>query len=177
MPFFSPFGGSSNPNGGSSYGASNVASVGAGVSDLFNAQGANAKKGSDLAEQREDQDAATLAFQNEKFTVASTQIKEAQQNREITQALGKTTADVAGAGFAQSGSALDILRSGAQQGAITQAVASQQGLITEAGYQEQGDSLLQMANAAGEAAKAESSAMTGDYIAAGISAVAALVPK
>ena len=91
--------------------------------------------------------------------------------------LGKTMADVAGAGFAESGSALDILRSSAQQGAITQAVASQQGLINEASYQEQGQSYLQMANAAGEAAKMEGSAMTGDYIAAGISAVASLVPK
>jgi hypothetical protein len=42
-------------------------------------------------------------------------------------------AQVAGDGFAASGSALDILRSSAAQGAIAKAVTGYQGLITEAG--------------------------------------------
>lgn len=155
-------------------GNSTFSDVGAGVSDIFAAQGARAKQGSDYAEQREYQDAAGLAFQNEEITKQSTAIKEAQLNREVTMSLGKTTADVAGAGFAESGSALDILRSSAQQGALSKAVAGQQGLIQEAGFEEQGQSYLQMANAAGEAGKAEGIAETGDYVAAGVNAVAAI---
>ncbi len=80
-----------------------------------------------------------------------------------------------GAGFAASGSGLDILRSGAQQGAIMLATTSQQGLITEAGYTEQQQSYNIMATAAGEAAAAEKTAATGAYIGAAISAVAGIV--
>jgi hypothetical protein len=46
--------------------------------------------------------------------------------------LGGQEADVAGAGFSEGGSALDLLRSSASQGALTHAVLGQQGLITEA---------------------------------------------
>ncbi len=44
---------------------------------------------------------------------------------------------MAGAGLGESGSALDILRDSASQGALTKATLGQQGLINEAGYQEQ----------------------------------------
>ncbi len=84
--------------------------------------------------------AAVLADQNEQFTEQSTAIKLVQQDRETALGLGRTEADIAGAGFSESGSALDILRSGAQQGALAHQVLNQQGLITEAGYTEQADS-------------------------------------
>jgi hypothetical protein len=45
-----------------------------------------------------------------------------QAEREMYQSLGQTKADVAGAGFAESGSALDLLRQSASQGALQQAV-------------------------------------------------------
>jgi hypothetical protein len=86
----------------------------------------------------------------------STAIKESQADRNLYQALGTTRADFAvglfarpmncriwrcsGAGFAESGSALDLLRESASQGAMTKAVLGEQGLITEAGYQEQAQS-------------------------------------
>lgn len=147
---------------------------GAATSDIFAASADQSKASGDYAEQTEYTEAAGLANQNEQFTAMSTGIKEAQQNREITQQIGKTQADVAGAGFAQSGSALDILRNSAEQGSLAKAVTSEQGQITEAGYAEQAESYTQMASAAGEAASAAKEAATGADISAGISAIAGI---
>lgn len=148
--------------------------IGGAVSDLFAAQGARYKAQGDLAEQQQYTEAAGFADQNVAFTQQSTAIKEAQTERGIQNSLGQTRAGVAGAGFAESGSSLDILRDSASQGALQKSVMSEQGLITEAGYQEQGDSYRTMANAAGIAAQAENAAATGDDWAAGIRGVTAI---
>jgi hypothetical protein len=47
---------------------------------------------------------------------------------------------------------------------------------TEAGYEEQATAYTNMMNAANAGAKGESVAQTGDFIAAGISAIAAITP-
>jgi hypothetical protein len=140
--------------GGGSTGTA-LSDAGGAVSDLFGAFGDFEKSGSyDLKAQGDALQAknyglaADLAGQNEKFTETSTAIKLAQINRSNTMQIGQTTADVAGAGFANSGSALDILRDSAGQGALTKAVAGQQGLITEAGYHEQEESFTNMQQAA-----------------------------
>ena len=91
----------------------------------------------DLAEASEYDLAGNLANANATFTAQSTAIQQTQQDRALYQSLGTTQAGVAGAGFAESGSAMDVLRSSASQGALTRAVLGQQGLVTEAGYQEQ----------------------------------------
>jgi hypothetical protein len=148
--------------------------LGGAVSDLFAVKGYGYKKAGDLAEQKNYQLAAQFSDQNAVFTEWSTNIKEAQASREISKSLGETRADVAGAGFAESGSAIDILRDSASQGALTKAVLSEQGLITEAGYKEQAQSYRTMADAAGMAAKAEDTAATGAEISAGIKGVAAV---
>jgi hypothetical protein len=155
------------------FGTDTTGGLSAGVSDIFAAFGDIDKMKADELEGAQYSDAAQLAFQNEQFTKQSTQIKEAQTNRELTQAQGRTTADIAGAGFASSGSALDILASNAQQGAITKAVASEQGLVTEAGYQEQGESYQTMAKVAADAAKGANLASIGSFVAAGLSFVGA----
>jgi hypothetical protein len=81
--------------------------------------------------------------------------------------MSQTKADVAGGGFAASGSGLDILAQFASQGAVQQAVFQRQGLITEQGYEEQAQSYLNMSAAADMAASAEKKAATGADIAAG----------
>jgi hypothetical protein len=140
--------------------------LGTGVSDLFQASADQAKAKFDIAEQQEYTLAGNLATQNKQITEQSTAIQQAQINRQNTQVLGKTQAGVAGAGFAESGSALDILRSNAGQGAITKAVASENGLVQEAGYEEQAASYNLMASAAGTAASAEETAAKGADIGA-----------
>lgn len=121
----------------------------------LNAEGLRIKARGDLAEAANYDLAAGLARQNIAYTEQSTAIKQAQQEREQYMAIGGTRADVAGAGFAESGSALDILRSSAAQGALTHAVIGQQGMITEAGYEEQAKSYETMAAAGRMAATGE----------------------
>lgn len=136
------------------------------VSDLFagfgaeksadlNAESLRLKAKGDLAEAGQYDLASTLASQNEKYTETSTAIQEAQQARNTTMQIGGQQAAVAGAGFAESGSALDILADSARQGALAKATLSQQGLITEAGYNEQAQSYTLMANTARATAAGE----------------------
>jgi hypothetical protein len=141
-------------------GPQTFSSIGGAASDMFSGFGDQAKAQGDFAEAKEYSLAAALAQQNEKFTETSTAIKEAQQQRELTMTLGGQQADVAGAGFAESGSALDLLRDSAQQGALTHAVGSEQGLITEAGYTDQAQSYKTMSDAATTAGNAANNAST-----------------
>jgi hypothetical protein len=156
------------------FGNDTFTDIGGGVSDIFAGFGDQAKAQGDFAEATEYSEAATLAGQNEAYTKTSTAIKEAQQSRELTMTLGGQKADVAGAGFAESGSALDLLRDSASQGALTHAVLGQQGLITEAGYQEQQESYNQMSAAATAAGNAANQASTFADITGVIKGVAGL---
>lgn len=154
--------------------ASTFSDIGGAVSDLFAVQGYKYKAQGDLIEQQNYQQAAQLADQNAQFTEMSTGIKQAQESREIYKSLGETRADVAGAGFAESGSSIDILRESASQGALTKAVLGEQGLIQEAGYREQAQSYRNMADAAGIAIKADEQAAQGSEVAAGIKGATAI---
>lgn len=159
------------------FGASTFSDIGGAVGDLFAASADRSKAAGDRVEAGNYDLASTLATQNEKFTESSTAIKQAQLDRSIYQTIGGQQADVAGAGFANSGSSLDLMRDSAQQGALTKAVGAQQGLITEAGYTEQATSYTNMASAARMAADAEDKAATGaDWTSAikGVAAVATL---
>jgi|KBSMisStandDraft_5_1062788.scaffolds.fasta_scaffold87455_1 hypothetical protein len=145
---------------------STIGNVGGAVSDLFSgfgklaegdlkakglniqAEGLRLKAKGDLAEAENYDLASGLAKENKQFTEASTAIQQSQLDRNNYLQIGGQRADVAGAGFAESGSALDILRDSAQQGALARAVLGQQGHITEAGYQEQADSFTTLASAA-----------------------------
>jgi hypothetical protein len=155
--------------------SSTFTNLGGAVSDLFagfgaatqanlkaqglnlNAQGLRLKAQGDIAEGQEYGLASDLATTNEAYTATSTQIQEAQLARSTTMQIGGQKADIAGAGFAESGSALDILRDSASQGALAKATLGQQGLITEAGYKEQADSYTLMQNAANTTAAGEES--------------------
>jgi hypothetical protein len=178
------------------FGASTISDAGGAVSSLFagfgaeaqgqlQAEGLNIKAQGDLAESTEYDEAGALAKQNEAFTAQSTAIKEAQNNRQVTQTIGGEQASIAGAGFANSGSSMAMLRDSASQGALTTAVAGEQGLITEASYNEQAQSYQTMSDAAKTAAgeedqlatdtkNAADNAATGDFISGAIKGVAAL---
>jgi hypothetical protein len=166
-----------------------VDSLFSGIGELqggkLKAQGIRLKAQGDLAEASEYDLAGKLALQNEEFTKQSTAIKQMQSDRELTKAMGETSADISGAGFGASGSALDLLRDSASQGALNKAVLGQQGLITEAGYQEQSDSYTLMSSAARTAAAGEfdianktedlsKTMATGSFISGAIKGVAAI---
>lgn len=155
------------------FGPGTITSIGGAANDLFAADAHRAKARGDVFEQKNYDLAGDLADQNAKFTETSTAIKLVQGDRQLYQTLGGQAADVAGAGFAASGSALDLMRDSASQGALTHAVAAEQGQITEAGYQEQATSFRNMSGAAQVAIDAENKAADNAWITAGIKGVAA----
>lgn len=159
---------------GNAFGASNVNAAGTAVSDIFAGFGTQFQIQGMEEEKANYYAAADLATQNEQYTKMSTAIQQAQSDRELYLSLGRTKSEVAGAGFAESGSALDILRSSASQGALQKAAIGEQGLITEAGYQEQAQAYQNMASAIGSAEKGANLAEIGSFVGAGISAIAAL---
>jgi hypothetical protein len=156
------------------FGQSTFSDIGGAFSDLMAASAARSKQQGLQLEEQQYEEAAQFAQQNVEYTKQSTDIQEYQKSREIMQTLGQQQADVASAGFAASGSALDLERESANQGALAQGVLAQQGLITEAGYEEQAQSYQIMAQAAGVAAQAAGKAASGDTIAAIIKGGAAL---
>lgn len=119
--------------------------IGGAVSGLFGAAG-------DKAEAKAYSLASSYALQNAKITEASTQIQEAQAQRKIFQTTGAQQAQVASAGFASSGSSVDLLRSSMQQGSLQKSLIREQGLINENGYQEEAARYQGMASAAQKAA-------------------------
>lgn len=156
------------------FGSSTFSGLGGAVSDLFAAEGHRLKARGDKFEQENYDLAAQLADKNVQFAATSTAIKQHQADRELFKSLGTTQADVAGAGFAESGSALDILRSSASEGALSKAVLSEQGLITEEGYKQQAQSYRNMSRAAQVAIDAEENAAIGSEITGALKGIAGL---
>jgi hypothetical protein len=150
------------------FGSSTVSSFGGGVSDLFAASAYRSKAKGDLAEAQEYGLAADYALKEAEYTKTSTAIQEFQQERQLSKSLGQTAADVAGAGFGTGGSAIDLFRESASQGALQQAVTGQQGLIQEEGFEEQAQSYKLMQGAEQEAAQAANKAAIGAEWTAGI---------
>jgi hypothetical protein len=149
-------------------GTSTFSNIGGAVSDLFQASAFKTKAAGQRIESEEFQLAAGLSDQNAAFTEQSTAIQQSQADRAIEKTIGGQQTAVAASGFAAGGSALDLLRDSANQGALQKAVLGQQGLITEAGYKEQAASyrLLSSASdlAASAADKAAGNATTSAYI-------------
>lgn len=121
----------------------------------LNAQGLRLKAQGDLAEASNYDLAGDLAGENEQFAKTSTAIQQMQQLRSNEAQVGEQKADIGASGGTSGGSALDILRDSASQGALAKAVLGQQGLITQAGYKEQQDSYQTMASAARTTAAGE----------------------
>lgn len=134
-----------NLGGGSLAGGIN--SIGSAVGDLYSQEG-------DEAEAQNYRQAAALSREEAQFTVSSTNISEMQADRQVTQAIGGVKAAYGGNGIStNSGSALDVLGSSAQQGAMTKAAVNYQGAQQEYQYNEQAISYDNMANAADKAAQ------------------------
>jgi len=124
-------GGTFNPSGSGGFSAGNIAGAAGGLfgaaSDIFG--GYAAAQGSKMS--------ATEYGRAAQVTKEQTAIKELAANRQIYQSLGATQAAVAGNGFQLGGSALDILRSSTQEGALTKGAISLQGAAQEQSYLQQ----------------------------------------
>lgn len=142
-----------NPLGdqGGTFGFGGASNIGGGFNSLAGAVSDLTASFGDQAEAENYRLAAGLADKNAQYTELSTAIKNTQTDREIFQTIGMQKAQVAGAGFAEGGSAGDLLRSSVSQGALQHAVISQQGLMQEEAYKEQAQSYRNMADAADKA--------------------------
>lgn len=122
-------------------------SISGAVGDLFGAMGSfEAASGYSKA--------SKSAYQSADITRASTKIQEQQQDIQTYKVIGAEQASTAGAGFVTtSGSAGDLLRSSAQQAALSRQLIENQGEITAGGFDAQGASYKaqqKAANAQGE---------------------------
>ena len=101
--------------------------IGGAVSDLFEAKGQRiAAKGYDRA--------AALTEQSADLARVASNIRLRQTSREAYRIIGGQQSDVAGAGFAQSGSALDLLRSSQSEAALELGLVQTQGAIDVLDY-------------------------------------------
>lgn len=81
------------------------------------------------------------------LTLLETGIKETAASRNIYQVLGGARADIAASGLKNAGSAADLMRSSAQQGAITKAIIGIQGQIDYSSLTAQSQAAAQQASA------------------------------
>lgn len=121
----------------------------------LSAEGIRIRARGDLAEAQNYDLASELALKNLAYTEQSTRVQESQLARQQTLIIGGVRAGTASAGFTFGGSAGDILRDSASQGALSRGVLLQQGLITGEGFTEQAKSYQTMAEAARAGAASE----------------------
>lgn len=148
--------------------------AGSAVEDIFSADSFKTKaKGYALEAENYDL-AAAMATKNADLTRMSTALTVMGLQRQTFGIVGGQTADIASSGFANSGSALDILRDSARQGVLQEAVANYQGLVTEEGYRTQAASYRNMSQASRMAEQAAKKAGKNSYLKAGIKGAAAV---
>lgn len=126
--------------------------LGGAVSSIFGGIGA-------LSEAKGYSAAAQISASNADITKRTTALNLTQANRQLYQAYGTERADTAGAGFQMSGSAIDLMKSSVNQGAITQQIIQNQGEITAQGYEAQASSY--QAQSAAAKAKASGGFLSG----------------
>lgn len=164
------------------FGSGTISSAAGAVGDILGGQttakGLRIKAEGERVEAANYTDAAAFARDNIEFTRQSVAVKQLQADRAYMLGIGATEASVAGAGFAQSGSALDILRESAAESGLTQQVLTQQGVITEAGFEQQAKAYERLASyamwSAGREEELADNAERNSYITGVIKAGAAV---
>lgn len=136
--------------------------AGGAVSDLFSGIGAKQAASSYRT-------AAKYAGTNVDLETASLGIKRVQLQRELYRATGGQKADIASAGFGASGTALDLMRDTASQGALARAQLEVQGGI------EINAAEAQVAASEGQA-RAEETSAAGNFIGSALNAAALILP-
>ncbi len=155
---------------------STFSNLGGAIDDLFGAKAAKTQAKGALAEAANYRQAAKFARESEIYAKTTEQLQEFQVERSNFQQLGAQRADVGGAGFAESGTALYLAMDSARQGALAKAVTTMQGQIDIAGYEEQARSYEQMATAAEMAAAAAKKSVKSSTLSGIVKGIAAVAP-
>jgi hypothetical protein len=111
----------------------------------------------DAAEAGAYTDAGNIARANARLALVGGDIEQAQEQIKLGTTLGSQRAAVAGGGFAESGTALNLLRSSTQQGHLEQQITGVNATLQSGGFEEQGaasDAEAAAATAAGASATA-----------------------
>jgi hypothetical protein len=128
--------------------ASGIFKAAGGVAqDLFSQQSLRTRAKGQRMEAEQYDLAAGYAREQKLYTRQSTELKQFQTERNILKTIGGQKADVAAAGFGAGGTALDLLRDSASQGALEKAVFSFQGAVDETAFEQQAKSYEFMAKA------------------------------
>jgi hypothetical protein len=138
----------SSPGGLFNLGSNTFSSLSTGVGDLggaagsiFGAIGSFEAAGSYGTE-------AAIAGENEGLEAESVKVQQYQADRRINETIGSQAAGVAANGFANSGTALSLLKDSTTQGHMTDAMINLQGDIQENAYYEQQQAALAQESAA-----------------------------
>lgn len=102
----------------------------------------------DAAEAQAYGEASTYALQNAEISKQATKLQQFQTQRQVFQTIGQGQAAAGNNGLTGGGSAADIMRSSASQGALVGQVIGEQGIINETAYQEQASQYQGMQKAA-----------------------------
>lgn len=149
--------------------ASTFSGIGGAVDSLFGAIGDQAAaSGFKRAAAYQDK-AALFAEQEAALSARSTFIQQTQLDRQIYKTLGGQIADIAGAGFTDSGSALYLMRDSAQQAALSKQLLQTQGQITESGYHAAASGYRAEADAYRSQATAKNSSASGGFLSSALS--------
>lgn len=121
----------------------------------------------DLNEANAYGNAQAIAAGNARVALIGGQVEQSMQQVKLGQTLGEQRAQVSGGGFAESGTALNLLKSSTQQGALEQQITGVNSELQAGGFEEQG------AAAAAEATAATAASSAAAANAASLSAIGA----
>lgn len=127
-----------------------MSDIGSAVSEIFGGIG-------DFAAASGYREAAKYAGQNAAISKVSGQIQQTQAQRQIYQTIGGGIADAGANGLAQSGSAMDVLRSSVSQGGLQKSLIANQSLIDQ-------NSWLEKQQSDESAGQADEAAGAGDIL-------------
>lgn len=158
---------------------SGIGDLSGAVSSIFSGFGSQIAAGASRRSAQQYRDNAQNIETDKGLVEMGNRVKEFQANRTLENAVGSTQAAVAGNGFSNSGSGLDILRESATQGAITVNTTGVQDQMQLNDMERKAQAYLTEAQNAEDTAKAQDLAADGSFLGGalkGIGAVANLAP-
>lgn len=149
--------------------------LGGAVSDIFGAMGAGDLAKGYKAQATGYRGAAEISGINRGLAAQANAIQAVKTDREVYRALGGQVSDVAASGFSQ-GSATDLIRDSAQQGALAKQIINRQGAIEQNAYMQEQQSYLQQAASADASAAAAKKQKKGGIFGGILKAVGVIAP-
>lgn len=141
------------------------------ASNAANAAASTTQSEGYLREAEAYENVGAIAKENATIEGVSGNIKQLQLGRAVQRTLGSQRAAVASAGFASSGSSLDVMKSSIQEGYLADQLIRSQTAVTQGGYLEQGAAAQAEAGGSRLASEAALS-LSRSYAAAGSLATA-----